>query len=93
LKSAGLNMKSETADRPRVAQVFAGQTFVLTGTLERLTREEAAELIQRRGGKVSSSVSKKTNYVVAGRDAGSKLEKARQLGVEILDEQQFGQML
>ena len=93
LKAAGLNMKSETADRPRVAQVFAGRTFVLTGTLERLTREEAAELIQQRGGKVSSSVSKKTNYLVAGRDAGSKLEKARQLGVEILDEQQFGQML
>ena len=54
LKSAGLNMKSETADRPRVPQIFAGQTFVLTGTLERLTREEAAELIQQRGGKVSS---------------------------------------
>jgi DNA ligase, NAD-dependent len=93
LKSAGLNMRSETADRPRIAQVFAGQTFVLTGTLERLTREEATEMIQQRGGKVSSSVSKKTKYVVAGRDAGSKLEKARQLGVEILDEQQFGQML
>jgi DNA ligase (NAD+) len=93
LKSAGLNMKSETADRPRIPQIFAGQTFVLTGTLERLTREEAAELIQQRGGKVSSSVSKKTNYVVAGRDAGSKLEKAQQLGVEILNEQQFGQML
>ena len=86
-------MRSETADRPRIAQVFAGQTFVLTGTLERLTREEATEMIQQRGGKVSSSVSKKTKYVVAGRDAGSKLEKARQLGVEILDEQQFGQML
>ena len=66
---------------------------MLTGTLDRLTREEATGLIEQRGGKVSSSVSKKTKYVLAGRDAGSKLDKARQLGVEILNEQQFGEML
>ena len=68
------------------AGVFAGQTLVLTGTLPTLTRDEATEMIVAAGGKVSSSVSKKTRYVVAGDEAGSKLAKAEQLGVEILDE-------
>ena len=69
-----------------VAGAFAGKTFVLTGTLPTLTRDEAKALIEARGGKVAGSVSKKTHYVVAGAEAGSKLEKAQALGVAILDE-------
>ena len=93
LRAAGLPMKSDDAALPRMAQIFAGKTFVLTGTLDGMTREEATALIQERGGRISSSVSKKTGFVLAGRDPGSKLEKARELGVEILDEQQFRAML
>ena len=86
-------MKSDAAGEPRTAQPFAGKTFVLTGTLDGITREEATALIQERGGRVSSSVSKKTGFVLAGRDPGSKLDKARELGVQILDEHQFRAML
>jgi DNA ligase (NAD+) len=73
--------------------VLAGKTFVLTGTLPSLTREEATARIESAGGKVSASVSKKTDFVLAGADAGSKLEKARQLGIRILDEAEFLGML
>lgn len=72
---------------------LAGRTFVLTGTLPSLTREEAAAQIESAGGKVSSSVSKKTSYVLAGADAGSKLDKARTLGVTVIDEDAFRQLL
>ena len=68
---------------------FAGKTFVLTGTLPTLKRREASDLIIKCGGKVSSSVSKKTDYVVAGDDAGSKLVKAQELGIEILSEEEL----
>ena len=68
---------------------LAGQTFVITGTLQSLTREEASEAIRRLGGKVGSTVSKKTSYLVVGEEAGSKLEKARALGVPELDETRF----
>ena len=65
---------------------LAGKTFVVTGTLPSLSRKEAEELIQEHGGKISSSVSKKTSYVVAGVDPGSKLEKAEKFGVQVIDE-------
>ena len=69
--------------------VFAGQVFVLTGTLPSLTREAAKAMIEAAGGKVSGSVSKKTSFVVAGAEAGSKLERALQLGVRVIDEGQL----
>ena len=93
LGAAGLPVKAEPGEAVSGDQVFSGKTFVLTGTLDTMTREEAAALIEARGGRVSSSVSKKTSFLVAGRDAGSKLEKARNLGVEILSEQQLRAML
>lgn len=93
LEAAGLPMKTDDFVPAETAQVFEGKTFVLTGALEGMTREEATSLIEQRGGRVSSSVSKKTNFVLVGQDAGSKLDKARKLGVQILDEQQFRTML
>ncbi len=94
LRSAGLTMKSDTADRPRIAQTFAGQNFVLTGTLEGLTREEASELIQQRGGRVTTSVSSRRPAMFwRGSDPGSKLDKASQLGLSIINEKQFREML
>jgi DNA ligase (NAD+) len=93
LRNAGLPMKSDAVEEPQLAPVFAGKTFVLTGTLDTMTREEATALIAERGGRVSSSVSKKTDFVLTGRDAGSKLQKAQDLGVRILDEREFSAML
>jgi DNA ligase (NAD+) len=75
------------------AGIFSGKTVVLTGTLTTMTREAAKEEIERRGGKVSGSVSKKTDFVVAGEEAGSKLKKAAELGVKVLDEKQFAEAL
>jgi len=72
---------------------FVGKTFVLTGRLDKYTRDEAAKLIEDRGGRISSSVSKKTDYVVAGEDAGSKLAKAESLGVPVLLETDFSAMI
>lgn len=83
LKAAGVVM---TAEKRITTTTFEGMTFVLTGTLPTLTREQAKEKIESAGGKVSGSVSKKTSYVVAGEEAGSKLEKAEALGVKVLDE-------
>jgi DNA ligase (NAD+) len=81
------------ARQPRSAGKLAGRTFVLTGTLPNLTREAATERIQAEGGRVTGSVSKKTDYVVAGVEAGSKLEKARELGVAVLEEQDLLKLL
>ena len=89
-REAGVNM--ECLDRP-TDDSFQGMTFVLTGTLTRFTREEAAEMIRSRGGKASGSVSKKTTYVVAGEAAGSKLAKAQELGIPVLGEDEFLAML
>jgi DNA ligase (NAD+) len=86
LRKAGLNFKSALYQPRAKAGPLAGKTFVLTGTLPTLKREEATAKIEVAGGKVSGSVSKKTNYVVAGAEAGSKLDKAQKLGVRIVDE-------
>jgi len=86
LKAAGVNM---TCKEEMVDNRFAGMIFVLTGALERFTREEAGEMIEKRGGKSAGSVSKKTTYVVAGENAGSKLRKAQDLGIPVLTEEEF----
>lgn len=83
-----INFPKETAHHPN----FDGKTFVLTGTLTKYTRDEATKIVEELGGKTSSSVSAKTSYVLAGENAGSKLEKAQQLGVQIIDEAQFDDM-
>jgi DNA ligase (NAD+) len=89
LRKTGLNFSSELYQPAAKAGPLAGKTFVLTGTLPNLKREEAAAKIEAAGGKVSGSVSKKTDYVVAGEEAGSKLDKAQKLGVKILNEAEF----
>lgn len=91
LRSVGVNMKE--AQRELKDSRFAGMTFVFTGTLERRSREDAEALVASHGGKAGSSVSKKTNYVVVGADPGSKYDKAKSLGVPILDEAQFDKLI
>ena len=86
LRAAGVNM---TSRQERLDDRVAGQTVVLTGTLERFTRDEAAAMIEQRGGRASGSVSKKTTYVVAGENAGSKLRKAQELNIPVLTEEEF----
>jgi DNA ligase (NAD+) len=78
---------------PVTAQPLSGKTFVITGTLPTLSRDEAKDLIEAAGGKVAGSVSKKTSFVVAGAEAGSKLDKAQELGVPVLDEAALQEML
>ena len=90
LKSYGVNPISQTVE---IRSIFSGKTFVLTGTLPTMTRDEAAKMIEDNGGKTSSSVSKKTSYVLAGEAAGSKLTKAKELGVAIITEEEFKEML
>ena len=90
LKSAGLNMNSNVVLK---GDALKGKTFVLTGTLPTMTRSAAGEIIESYGGKVSSSVSKKTDYVLAGEEAGSKLEKAEKLNIKIIDESEFLKMI
>lgn len=90
LREAGVNM---TQPQTKTSDLLAGKTFVLTGTLARSTRQEASAGIERMGGKVSSAVSRKTDYVVAGEDAGSKLQKAKELGVPVLTEEELEAML
>ena len=89
LRNSGLGFDFTLRQPDNQAGIFAGKTFVLTGTLPTLTREEATAKIEAAGGKVTGSVSKKTDFVLAGADAGSKLAKAQELGVKILDEAEF----
>ena len=96
LADAGVQMRQEAAETLQDGQenaLFAGKTFVLTGTLPTLDRREASAMIEAAGGKTSGSVSKKTDYVLAGESAGSKLVKAQELGIAIIDEETFLQML
>lgn len=93
LKLTGVKTEIEGDANAELNENFNGKTFVLTGKLEQFTRDEAAKLIEDLGGRVSSSVSKKTDYVVAGSDAGSKLTKAESLGVKILSEDEFKGMI
>jgi DNA ligase (NAD+) len=94
LKSAGVRTALDEASAPKpTEQKFANKVFVLTGTLPGLTRDEARELIEAGGGRVTGSVSKKTDFVLAGADPGSKLDKANQLGVTVIDEAAFKKML
>jgi DNA ligase (NAD+) len=92
IRELGIAPKNEKVNSARPEGLFAGKTFVLTGTLPTLKREEAAAKIESLGGKVSGSVSKKTDFVVAGEEAGSKLDKAQKLGVKIIDEEEFLEM-
>ncbi len=87
LAALGVNMQA--AEQEQAGSIFEGKTFVLTGTLPNLSRKEASELIQRNGGKVTGSVSKKTSYVLAGEDPGSKLDKANTLGIAVLSEEEL----
>jgi DNA ligase (NAD+) len=89
LADAGVNMTSQAPAPDAEPGPLAGKVIVLTGTLSSMSREEATAALEQLGAKVSSSVSKKTSYLVAGADAGSKLDKARELGVETLDEEAF----
>ena len=90
LKELGVNTKST---KQLAGDKFAGKTFVLTGTLPTYTRSEAGEIIESLGGKLSSSVSKKTDFVLAGEAAGSKLDKANSLGITVISEEEFKKMI
>jgi DNA ligase (NAD+) len=93
LRAAGVRTELERSSTAEADDTFAGKQFVLTGTLPSLTRDEARALIESRGGRVTSSVSKKTDFVVAGEEAGSKLDKAQELGVNVIDEAALRAML
>ncbi|HJP92603.1 MAG TPA: NAD-dependent DNA ligase LigA [Pyrinomonadaceae bacterium] len=93
LRAAGVKTEAARRSGGKVDERFAGKQFVLTGTLESFTRDEARALIEARGGRVNSSVSKKTDYVIAGEAAGSKLDKAQSFGVAVIDETAFKEML
>ena len=90
LREAGVSFESR---EELLDDRFAGKTFVLTGTLSHYTRDEASAIIEKYGGKSSGSVSKKTSYVLAGENAGSKLTKAGELGIPVISEEEFAEMI
>ena len=95
LKAIGFSLKEnlDSNYNSNQSNIFHGKVFVLTGTLDSLTRDEAKELIESAGGKVSSSISKKTDFLLSGEKAGSKLKKAEELGVKIINETEFKLLL
>ena len=93
LKAEGLNMGSPVEKQAETSGVLTGKTLVVTGTLTQFTRDEAKELIRKHGGKASGSVSAKTDYLVAGEKAGTKLTKAEELNVPVLSESEFLELL
>ncbi|WP_072725018.1 NAD-dependent DNA ligase LigA [Tepidibacter thalassicus] len=93
LKNAGVNLKSLKREDGSVVRIFDGMKIVLTGTLEKYKRNDVKEIIEKFGGKVTSSVSKSTTFVLAGREAGSKLDKANSLGVKVIDENTFDNLI
>jgi len=93
LRAAGVRTELAKQRNVQLDERFAGKQFVLTGKMEGYTRDEARALIEARGGRVNSSVSKKTDFVVTGEDSGSKLDKATALGINVIDEAGFRQML
>lgn len=93
LHAAGVRTELEKSARKEEPQILAGKIFVLTGTLPTMTRDQATEMIEARGGRVTGSVSKKTDFVLAGADPGSKQDKANQLGVKVIDEKEFKKMI
>jgi DNA ligase (NAD+) len=94
LKAVGIDPRMEVVKAESAAELpLAGKTIVVTGTLKQYKRDEIEELIRKFGGRASGSVSKKTDFVVAGDEAGSKLEKAKQLGVKVIDEDEFARLI
>ena len=93
LAELGFDMTAPKREQPPGGGVLEGKTIVVTGTLSKFTRDEIQEAIRQHGGRASSSVSKKTSFVVAGEEAGSKLTKAQELGVPVLTETEFEQLL
>jgi DNA ligase (NAD+) len=94
MKELGIQPKSEKVSAKKAAELqLSGKTFVLTGTLPSMTRDEATEKIEALGGHVTGSVSKKTDYILAGAEPGSKFDKAKELGIRIIDEAELRKML
>jgi DNA ligase (NAD+) len=93
LKEAGVNLRESAHSGKKLKEAIRDKTFVFTGSLDDLSRDQAAERVREKGGKVTSSISSKTDYVVAGIDPGSKYQKALQLGIKILTEKEFIRLL
>jgi DNA ligase (NAD+) len=93
LRDAGVKMTEEKPAKPKGVADLSGKTFVVTGTLKKYQRDEIERLIRDHGGKAAGSVSKKTDYLIAGDKAGSKLDKAKELGVAVIGEEEFEKLI